>query len=136
MEMCKTEKCRKPMKAGNYCYSCVIRRFAERHPEKYCYFVLKNNARARKKEFTITFEYFLKIEIRYEYFKGKGRSATSLHMDRKREELGYVPGNIQVMQNGDNVRKYMSWQYDEKGKPYQFRYYKKTKTNEETSYPF
>lgn len=136
--MCKTKHCRKRNAKGkNYCHSCVIRRFAAKNPEKYCYFILKNNARARKKEFTITFAEFVKVAVRYSYFKGKGRTATSLHIDRKREELGYVPGNIQVLQNGDNVRKYMSWQYDEKGKPERFRFHKSnTSDGNKEEYPF
>ncbi len=122
--MCKTKGCRKkPAPKRNYCYSCVIRRYAER---------------ARGKEFTITFEYFVKVAIKYSYFKGRGRTATSLHIDRKREELGYVPGNIQVLENADNIRKYMSWQYDEKGKPTHFKFYtnKPLTQDEQESYPF
>lgn len=133
---CITTKCRKIAKNGNYCYSCVIRKWKLKNPEKYCYYVLRNNARARGKIFTITFEEFLEVAIKFNYFKGKGRSATSLHIDRKREDVGYVKGNIQVLTNTANFKKFLSWSHDEKGKPTQFKFSQPTKINEQETYPF
>lgn len=133
--MCKTERCRKIPKRGNYCASCIIRKFKEAHPEKYAYFVLKNNAKARKKVFTITFEYFLKFITKTKYMRGKGINVDSLHIDRKREEVGYVPRNLQVLTNKANLQKYLRYQYDEKGKPTGY----KTETRREEpeqDYPF
>ncbi len=69
--------------------------------------------------------------------KSRGRSATSLHIDRDDEELGYEPGNLAIRKNKDNIRKYLTWQHDERGKPTNFRFHTKTPNNDEQeSYPF
>jgi hypothetical protein len=72
---------------------------------RYAYDVLKMNAKRRKKPFTITFEYFEKFCIETNYIAGKGRSRKSYSVDRIRNELGYVPGNLRVLTLEDNARK-------------------------------
>lgn len=133
--MCKTKGCRKTAKKGNYCYSCVIKRFAIKHPEKYAYFTLRNNAKRRGKVFTITFDDFLAAIIPTKYMKGRGRTATSLHIDRDKEHLGYEPGNLKVRRNTDNIKKYLSWSHNEKGKPINFKFHTTENDSEET-HPF
>lgn len=39
------------------------------------------------------------------YMEDKGKGANNLTIDRKIPKLGYAPGNIQVLPNGDNVKK-------------------------------
>lgn len=66
---------------------------------------------------------------------GKGITKYSLHVDKIIDELGYVEGNLQVLPNTDNVRKYLGYEYDERGKPYNFKIKKRDNgTSEE--YPF
>lgn len=65
----------------------------------------KSNAKRRGILFTISLEYFRQFAIETEVLIGAGRTATSLHVDRKIDELGYVEGNLQVLTNTENVRK-------------------------------
>jgi hypothetical protein len=52
---------------------------------------------------------------------GRGITKYSLHVDKIVDALGYVEGNLQVLTNTDNVRKYLGYEFDEKGKPYNFK---------------
>ncbi len=72
---------------------------------RYAYQVLKNNARARGKEFTLTLEEFEKFCYETEVLHGRGRTSTSFHIDRKRDHEGYHKDNIQVLTNAENVKK-------------------------------
>lgn len=39
----------------------------------------------------------------------KGIYRDSYHVDRKKEHLGYVPGNLQVLTNVENLNKYLAY---------------------------
>ena len=118
--MCITKKCRKIPKKGNYCASCIINRFKNRHPEKYAYFILKNNAKRRGKIFEISFEYFLKFCKKHQYIARKGITKFGLHIDRINESIGYIEGNLQVLTNTENVKKFIQYNFDKNGKPTDF----------------
>jgi hypothetical protein len=106
MAQCKSEGCYKNSAKGkNYCHSCIIERFKTKNPEKYAYFVLKNNAKRRRKVFSISFEYFLKFCKKHDYIQRRGITKQGLHIDRKEEHLGYIEGNLQVLTNTENVKK-------------------------------
>lgn len=119
--MCITKFCRKPKYKGNYCHSCKKRRYKEKHPEKYAYIVLKNNARRRGKYFDLTFEQFLEFSVKSGYMAGKGIYKESLHIDRIDESKGYTIDNIQVLSNIENVKKYLTYNYDKNGVPCDFK---------------
>jgi len=132
---CSTTNCKKERaKHRTICYSCIIRRFAEKHPEKYVYFVLKNNAKRRKKDFTITFEDFMEFAVKCDYMHSKGIGKTSMHVDRIKEHLGYVKGNIQGLLNTNNIKKYLEYCYNGPGHG-DFRYRVK-KELDQREYPF
>lgn len=104
---CITLYCRKDAKLGNYCYSCVKDKYKARNPEKNAYYVLKNNAKRRGKEFTLTLDQFLQfLKDNPTYIFRKGKKRLSLHIDRKNENEGYHYNNIQCITNSDNVKKY------------------------------
>lgn len=131
--MCATKNCRKIAKKGNYCASCSIVRFSAKHPEKYAYFVLRNNAKRRGKVFTISFDEFLTFITKTKYMKKKGIEAQSLHIDRIDESKGYEPGNLQMLTNTQNIKKRLIYEWDQK----KFHVIKnKTDINEEYNYPF
>lgn len=95
--LCITKFCRKKsVKKRNNCHSCRKRKFALDNPLKYSFMNLRQRAKARGKVFTITYEYYEKLAIESGYDKGKGRFADDLTLDRKKNELGYIPGNIGV----------------------------------------
>jgi hypothetical protein len=87
------------------CGTCRCRTWRKNNPVKYSYNNLKNRAKQRGKVFTISFEYFEKFCYKTNYIKGKGRTATSSTVDRKIEELGYIPGNLQKLPLNKNIRK-------------------------------
>lgn len=113
----KCSNCKRRQRAKNrtICECCRSRKRRAADPLKAAYGDLKSNAKRRGKPFTITFSYFKLFCHRTDYIKGKGRFADNYTVDRIIEELGYVPGNIQKMKNGDNVRKYLEycWQTKE-----------------------
>jgi hypothetical protein len=119
--MCVTKHCRKPGYRGNYCHSCSKRRYKERHPERYAYTVLRNNAKRRGKEFDLTYEQFLEFAVKSGYIAGRGIYKESLHIDRIDESKGYTMDNIQVLTNTQNIKKYMTYNYDQNGVPCDFR---------------
>ncbi len=97
------------IKGRTICYACKSRRYQISQPIRATYHRLKGHAKARGKEFSITFEYFTKFYIEVDYIAKKGRSSTSIHIDRIKEELGYIEGNLQSLENAENVKKYKRW---------------------------
>jgi len=67
---------------------------------------------------------------------GKGITKTSFHVDRIDERRGYVPGNLQVLTNTENIKKYLQYSYYEKGKPANFKTITIKPDNESETYPF
>jgi hypothetical protein len=74
---------------------------------KAAYITHRDNAKRRGKEHAITFDEFKKFAIETKYFVNKGKSKTSLHIDRIDEMKGYTIDNIQVLPNCENVYKYV-----------------------------
>ncbi len=133
---CKIKHCRKLPKGNKtICDSCSIRNFKKNNPEKYAYFVLRNNAKRRGKVFTISFGYFKQFAVNTEYMAGKGITKYGLHIDRKKEELGYIEGNLQVLTNTENVKKYIRYSYDQNGKPENYKIVKSV-VLDDTETPF
>jgi hypothetical protein len=97
----KVKSCKK--KSGKvytplYCSACARRAWAEKNPEKYLYANLRGNARRRGKVFTISFEYFKKFLERENYLHRKrGRTKSSVSVDRPNNSLGYVEGNLKAI---------------------------------------
>ena len=81
------------------------RRWRERNPLRYFFNKLRYRARERGKVFSLTFEYYCKLVRASGYLEKKGKTATSLSIDRIDEKLGYVPGNVQVITLSENSRK-------------------------------
>lgn len=104
--LCSSEGCRNKKATGRtVCNKCRMRKWRAENVMKAAYDNLKSNAKRRGKEFKISFEYFEKFCIEEEYLMGKGRTKTSFTIDRDKDELGYVEGNLSVLENSDNVKK-------------------------------
>lgn len=80
----------------------MLSQWRRNNPEKYCYLTLKGNAKRRGKEFTITFEYFLEVIGETDYLSLKGKTKTSLSIDRKDNNFGYVTGNLRIITLSQN----------------------------------
>lgn len=95
--------CSKKAKGAPRCAACHRRIWAENNPEKYLYANLRGNARRRGKVFEITFEEFSAFLKKENYLRRKrGRTKTSVSVDRDRNELGYVAGNLKAVTLSDN----------------------------------
>jgi hypothetical protein len=77
----------------------------EKNPYRYWYGILRLNAKRRKKVFTISLEYFIQFCKETNYINTKGRKSGSMSIDRKIDELGYIEGNLQILEIGENTRK-------------------------------
>lgn len=105
-KQCVTEGCLKP--AGHHrkiCYSCMQRQYKENHPLRYCYNTLRINAKRRYKGFGITFEEFEQFCKETGYIEGKGKTKTSLSIDRIYNFQGYDFSNMRVLTLSLNSKK-------------------------------
>ena len=104
--MCKTKRCKgKTPNNTTYCSTCRSRQSRLRDLFRYSYTTCKNNAKRRGIEFTITLAYFKKFAIKTEYIGKRGITSDSYTLDRKDNNIGYVPGNLQVLTNSENASK-------------------------------
>ncbi len=113
MKVCTSKGCRNVVKVGKYCNTCKSRKYRNKYPVKYAYDTLRNNAKRRNKAFSLTLAQFTSFAQRVDYMAKKGIAATSMHIDRIIESEGYHENNIQPLQNADNIRKYLSYYWDE-----------------------
>lgn len=90
---------------GALCAKHEHERRKERNPYQYWYSVLRRNAKRRGKVFTITLEYFTQFCKETNYINVKGRKSGSMTIDRIIDELGYIEGNIRILEVGENSRK-------------------------------
>lgn len=104
-DKCITKYCRKPKAAGHFCHSCIKKKYAAKHPLRYCFSILKNNAKRRGKQFDISMEEFKKFCEDNGYMEGKGKTAGSLSIERIRAYEGYTASNIQILTLEENGRK-------------------------------
>lgn len=107
-------------KCSNGCKFCTKHDHEMRkkkNPHLYWYGVLRRNAKRRKKVFTITLEYFIQFCNETNYINLKGKKSGSMTIDRKIDELGYIDGNLQILEVGANSRKqYVDyWKHQEQG---------------------
>lgn len=110
--ICIDKGCRnKAAKQNNSCHAHIKRRYAEKYPVKYAFQTLRNNAKRRGKEFTITLDQFREFCAKTKILLGRGIQKDSLHIDRIDESGGYSIDNIQVLTNSENVKKIRHYDY-------------------------
>ena len=105
--LCVSPCCRKRLaKGNNYCHKHIQQKYRENNPIRYSYNTLKQNSKRRGKIFDLTFDDFITFLKNFpEYISGKGRTASSLHIDRIDVSNGYTLDNLQLLTNTENVRK-------------------------------
>lgn len=119
--MCETKYCRRKPHAGRkLCSTCRTRKYRLEHPVESSYQNLKQNAKRRGKIFDLTLDQFREFCVRTNYIQGKGTSKESYHIDRIDENIGYTIDNLQILTNTQNIKKYLKFSEDERGKPDQF----------------
>lgn len=87
------------------CDTCASRLYRANNPAREAYRQIRDRAQRRHQVFNLTFEQFCAIPRFDEYIAHRGRGIDELHLDRKKVELGYVPGNLQVLTTAENLRK-------------------------------
>jgi hypothetical protein len=103
---CATRYCRGVVTDYHaHCAKCRKIAYKQRHPERYAFYVLKNNARRRGKPFTLTMDDFKSLVETSGYMSGRGRAGDCLSIDRIDSSMGYVPGNVRVISVSENSRK-------------------------------
>ena len=87
------------------CPKCSAKQWRERNPIRYAFHKLRSRAKERGHSFTLTFEHYHKLVLESGYLERKGKTASSLSIDRIDATKGYEDGNIQVMTLAENSRK-------------------------------
>jgi hypothetical protein len=105
MAICSKHRCTRKVVARHLCFKHYRQLIRQENPLKYAYQTLKDNAKRRGKEFSLTLEQFEKFAVKTAYMHRKGRGRFSYTIDRIDPDKGYTPDNIQVLTNSDNVRK-------------------------------
>jgi hypothetical protein len=114
--LCKSEGCTRPVNASrskktgrlstpSYCGSCRAKREKAHDLVAWAYRKLKSNAKRRRIFFDLTEPQFREFCYETQILIGRGRTATSYHVDRIDEELGYTVGNLQKLTNSENAKK-------------------------------
>lgn len=103
---CTAAGCTKPAATRGLCHAHAKREYAQRNPLRYCYNSLKQNAKRRGKEFTLSFDEFAAFAVKTDYINKRGKNSESYTIDRIDPTKGYSADNIQVLTNAQNVRKY------------------------------
>lgn len=97
--------------AGNkgkfrFCYKHHRQHQKINNPLRYWFDVLRQNARRRNIFFGLVIGEFKEFCEETHYLELKGKSAGDCTIDRIRNELGYVKGNLQILTLSQNSRKY------------------------------
>jgi hypothetical protein len=107
---CQVKFCNKKTK-GKMCSTHRSQKCRANDPVRYAFYNLKASAKRRNIVFTITIEQFRDWCRKVKYIGFAGRSSTSFTIDRIHNDIGYHIDNINVMQKGDNVKKYFYYDY-------------------------
>ena len=91
------------------CHTCYSREWRAANPLQNAYNGLKQHAKARGKFFDLSFADFRTFAVRLDYLSKAGTAADAFHIDRIDEQGGYTPGNIQLLPNRANVKKYQEF---------------------------
>jgi len=106
---CKTKGCaNSPRLHKRYCHKCRSRKYRNNNPILFFYQNLRTHAKARGKEFTLTFNHFKNIiSVFPDFIEGYGRGKGKYTIDRIKNEQGYIDGNIQILLHEENSRKHI-----------------------------
>lgn len=94
-----------PRAHSNKCPKCRWRIWVEKNPLKAAFKTLRNHAKERAKDFSLTFEQFKAFAIKTDYLKRKGKTSLSLQIDRVDNSKGYHIWNMQAITLRENTRK-------------------------------
>lgn len=105
---CAVKGCRKirNLKAKDcFCHRCRKSLQRLNNPLQALYSGIRNRARKKKQVFDWTFADFKSFAIEHGYADNHGRYKGCLHVDRINPLEGYHPGNVRVLEAGENSSK-------------------------------
>ncbi len=107
---CETKFCRNSAAKGRrVCYKCRSRQHKEKHPFRYHFNALRNNARRRGIPFELSFEVYRAL-YRDHPVASKDKLLTDsnarFEVDRIDVRRGYEDDNVQLIEKHRNVQKY------------------------------
>lgn len=106
-EKCKVRGCRCRCKSTNrLCPKHNTRTYAHVRPEVSIFYKRRYNAGKRGITWDVPLPCFLLWCAMNRYAKVCGRTSGAMQIDRKYPWIGYVFGNMQLLEAGDNVRKH------------------------------
>lgn len=76
-----------------------------KHPQRYAYHIVKESARKRGIDFSLTFKQFKEFDRQTGYVESKSQSAECLSIDRIKSDKGYEVGNIRAITWIENCRR-------------------------------
>lgn len=104
---CATKFCRRSVTRDNHspvCPKCSSRKFKEKFPLKYSFNKLRQRAKERGHEFSLTYEQYEQFAKTTGYAELKGKHPYSLSINRKNPALGYHIDNIETVTLSMNTR--------------------------------
>jgi len=99
---------------SQFCAKCRGRKWRANNPIKYAYFGLKESARKRDIPFSLKFDEFKVWCEQTGCAAQKGIARLTDHCDRIDDSKGYEISNIQLLSEGENVRKQRQIEQDNK----------------------
>lgn len=110
--MCCVQGCRnrsaprRKVGATQLCDRHWQQRWRMLNPKRSAYTALRDHAKARGIEFTLTYDYFLGLTDAYGYFEHQADShGDVLSIDRVDATRGYLPGNVRIVTVSENALK-------------------------------
>lgn len=91
--MCRNRRGKKRLK----CWKCIKSEFRSKYPLHNAFFNLRQNAKRRGKEFTLTIDQFRKFVDETDYLKKRGIKSMCLSIDRIDNLKGYIFENIRAI---------------------------------------
>ena len=120
---CITRFCRNNRyKTRKICPKCQSRLYKERNPLRYHFNITKQAAKQRKKDWSLTFDEYSAFCHKTNYIKLKGKTPTSLTIDRIDPREGYHAWNVRAMTHAENSARQdaapADYEYDEALHPF------------------
>lgn len=112
---CQTAWCKNPpacfyratgkLYVAAHCPKCFSRRYRANHPVHYAFEAIKDSAKKRDIDFSLTIEQFAQWCEETGYADTKGVARLKFHCDRIDHRKGYSIDNIQLLSEAENIRK-------------------------------
>ncbi len=102
---CASSRCLKKVDGTAFCSMHSKRQYKSRHPLRYKFSYLKNNARRRGIDWELSFQDFARLASQNGYDRQCGKMGDSLSIDRIDNRRGYAHDNVQFITLSENSRK-------------------------------